>query len=44
MEKEVEEKEVYINEFRKKIGNRHFLYMSGEWKQIKLFEEFDTRA
>ena len=44
MTKEVEEKEVYINEFRKKIGDRHFLYMSGEWKQIKLFEEFDTRA
>ena len=44
MAKEVEEKEEYINEFRKKVGEQHFLYMEGEWKQIKLFKEFDTRA
>jgi len=44
MAKEVGEKEEYINEFRKKVGERHFLYVEGEWKQIKLFEEFDTRA
>ena len=36
MTKNVEEKEVYIDEFRKKVDNEHFLYENGEWVKINL--------
>lgn len=36
MWKNSKNREVFINEFRKKIGNRHFLYESGEWVEIDL--------
>jgi len=36
MEKNVKEEEVYIDEFRKKVGNKHFLYENGEWVKINL--------
>ena len=29
-------REVFIDEFRKKVGNDHFLYKNGEWVKVQL--------
>jgi hypothetical protein len=36
MLKNTKNREVYIDEFRKKVGNEHFLYQNGEWVKVNL--------
>lgn len=43
MEKNYKNKEIFINEFRKKVGNDHFLYESGKWVKVKLNSNTSSR-
>ena len=36
MWKNSKNREVFINEFRKKVGNRHFIYQDGKWVEVEL--------
>ena len=36
MRKNYKNKEIFISEFRKKVGNRHFIYKSGDWVEVDL--------
>ena len=36
MRKNLKNKEIFIDEFRKKVGNDHFLYKNGEWVKVNL--------
>ncbi len=36
MWKNSKNREYFISEFRKKVGNRHFIYKSGDWVEVDL--------
>lgn len=36
MWKNSKNREYFISEFRKKVGNRHFIYKSGDWVEVEL--------